>query len=343
MKTPKKLTNVIGIDLGDRKHAVCITDKNGKILKELTVTNRRDHLEELVDEYPSSLIAMEAGTHSPWISRLLASKGAEVLVANARKLRAIYTNDRKCDRLDAQMLAKLARVDPELLSPIRHGSEQSQQDLLAIKLRDTLVRQRVNIISSIRGSLKALGIRFPTPSSVSYARAARKALRERADILPSIDPCLSVLDGLSAQIREFDKIIKEAGRSRHPQAERLQQIGGIGPITSLCFVLYIECPGRFENAARCRCLSRACSQARPIGRDRQATVHQQSGKPLPAVPTRPIRPIHSRPLRARQRHTAAGSQAGGSGRPGGKEEGGSRYSAQTRSSHAHPLANPERL
>ena len=246
MKTKASKT-VIGIDLGDIKHAICVTNKHGKILKEFSLPNRRDCLEEFADEYPKALIAMEVGTHSPWISRLFTAKGAEVIVANARKLRAIYTNERKCDRLDAQMLAKLVRVDPELLAPIRHGSERSQKDLLVIKLRDTLVRQRVNIIGSIRGSLKALGIRLPSPSCPSFAKAARSALREHTEILPTIEPSLSTLDCLSAQIREFDKTIREAGRTRHPQAQALQQIPGVGPITSLCFVLAIEEPGRFRD------------------------------------------------------------------------------------------------
>lgn len=83
---------------------------------------------------------METGTHSPWISRFLLDLGHEVIVANARKLRAIYLNDRKSDEADAQMIARLARVDPKLLSPIQHGSEKYQRDQLLIKLRDTLVR-----------------------------------------------------------------------------------------------------------------------------------------------------------------------------------------------------------
>ena len=63
-------------------------------------------------------IAIETGTHSPWVSRLLESFGHEVLVANARKVRLVYGGDRKSDKLDAQKLARLARFDPRLLSPI---------------------------------------------------------------------------------------------------------------------------------------------------------------------------------------------------------------------------------
>jgi transposase len=247
-KSTSNQQTVIGIDLGDIKHAVCVTDKHGKILQEFSIPNRRDCLEDLAEDYPCSRIAMEVGTHSPWISRLLTAKGAEVFVANARRLRAIYTNPRKCDRLDAQMLAKLVRVDPELLAPIRHRSEEAQQDLLAIKLRDTLVRQRVNIISSIRSSLKALGFRLPSPSTTCFAKAARKFLVEEPQLLSSIAPCLQVLDELSERIREFDRSISKATKDSYPEAGPLQEIGGIGPITALSFVLVIEDPSRFPEA-----------------------------------------------------------------------------------------------
>ena len=69
-----------------------------------------------------------------------------MLVANPRKLRAIYQNDRKSDKLDAQILARLGRLDPNLLHPIQHQSEQTLPDLLQIKLRDNMVRQRIDII-----------------------------------------------------------------------------------------------------------------------------------------------------------------------------------------------------
>ncbi len=244
-KTPK---TVIGIDLGDKKHAVCVLGKGGEILAEFTVPNSRAALSELAGDHPGARVAMEVGGHSPWTSRLLESLGLEVIVANACKLRAIYTNERKCDELDARMLAKLARVDPGLLHPVRHGSEGAQRDLLQVKLRDTLVRQRVNVITSVRHSLKSLGVRLPSPCTSAFAQRARTLLREQhPETLPAIEPCLCVLDELCARIRQLEAAIDEAARVRHPAAAHLQQIPGVGPITSLCFVLSIEDPGRFAN------------------------------------------------------------------------------------------------
>ncbi|MBK1832413.1 transposase, partial [Verrucomicrobiaceae bacterium R5-34] len=179
----KHQKSIVGIDLGDRKHAICAIDQEGKELSEHFIRNRRDDLEQLSRDYPGALIALEVGTHSPWISRLLESLGHKVIVANSRKLRAIYTNERKSDEQDARMLAKLARVDPELLHPVKHGSEQAQQDLVLIKLRDTLVRQRVDIVTSIRFTLKSLGIRLKSPNSAAFANYARKALCEHPEIL----------------------------------------------------------------------------------------------------------------------------------------------------------------
>lgn len=239
---------VIGVDLGDSKHTICVTDKQGIILKEFSFPNSRKHLLQLAADYPKALVALEVGTHSPWISRLLAEAGCEVIVANARKLRAIYQNERKCDKIDAQMLAKLVRVDPSLLHPVQHASEQSQRDSLNLKLRDILVRQRVHIISSVRGVLKSLGLTTTCPSTPTFPAKAREALAEQADILLSVTPALNALDVLSEQIKAYDKAIALAIQERYPTAQLLMSIAGVGPITALSFVLVVEDPSRFEDA-----------------------------------------------------------------------------------------------
>ncbi|MCE2961069.1 MAG: transposase [Akkermansiaceae bacterium] len=166
----------IGLDLGDKKHALCVLNQDGEIVDERMMTNHRESLRRLSQKYPSSRIAMEVGSHSPWISRFFKQLGHDVFVANPRKLRAIYTSDRKSDKNDARMLAKIARIDPQLLYPIEHGAEQSQRDLLQIKLRDNLVRQRVDIISSVRFTLKSLGIALPSPNSACFAKRCRTLL-----------------------------------------------------------------------------------------------------------------------------------------------------------------------
>lgn len=245
MKT-KQYRTIIGVDLGDKKHHVCVTDKDGSILSETTVSNRRGPLTQLAKEHQGSLFALEVGVHSPWVSRLIEENGCTCLVANARKLRAIYQNDRKCDQLDARMLAKLARADPDLLSPIHHGSEQEQLHRLAISFRDSLVRQRVNIISTIRFSLKSLGVRLPGCSTPSFAKKCRQQL-EGSPILSVVETPLKALNELNVQIKELDKQIIKTAAEHYPQTKLLEQVPGIGPVTSLSYVLAIGDPERFKN------------------------------------------------------------------------------------------------
>ena len=149
----------IGLDLGERRHRFCALNGKGEVVEEGTLGNDRVSLGRLSARYRGALVVMEAGGHSPWISRYLEGLGWEVIVSNPRKVRAIYQHERKSDRRDALMLARIGRMDRALLYPIHHGSEEAQQDLLRIKLRDSLVRARVALINSVRFQPQEPGLR----------------------------------------------------------------------------------------------------------------------------------------------------------------------------------------
>jgi len=92
----------IGLDLGDRNSWYCVLDEVGQIQLQQRVRTNVKALQEVFGTMPRSRIALEIGTHSPWISRLLKQWGHEVIVANARKVRLIGESRKKDDRLDAQ-------------------------------------------------------------------------------------------------------------------------------------------------------------------------------------------------------------------------------------------------
>ncbi len=158
----------IGIDLSDRTCVACVMDVLGEVVESEKIKLERSELKALARKYPGSRVIIECGTHSPWASRWLTKHGMEVVVANPRKLRAIWDTDYKTDKRDAELLARVGRVDLKLLSPIQHVSEDSQKQMLSMKLRDSLVRQRVNIISSVRGALKSPGHRVRNPDSARF-------------------------------------------------------------------------------------------------------------------------------------------------------------------------------
>ena len=197
--------------------------------------------------YPGATVAMETGTHSPWVSRLVAALGHPVIVANARKLRAISQSTTKSDTEDARMIARLARVDPKLLSPVRHRTEETQRALVRLKVREALVRSRVNLVNSVRFLLKSLGV-FVS-SSIKAMAFARKV---RAQLAPAdaalVEPLLAAIDALNAQVKTLDVELETLAGDRYPATARLRQIPGVGPITALCFVLTLEDPKHFAHA-----------------------------------------------------------------------------------------------
>lgn len=244
--TANKNQITIGIDLGDRRHAFCVLDDQGQITAEESLPNDRASLEQLSQRYPSAVIAMETGTHSPWISRLFESKGHTVYVANARKVRAISQSLTKTDEQDARMLARLCRADPSLLSPVKHRSEACQRDLVQLKAREALVRARVDLMNSTRFLLKSLGL--PVPSQVkatAFTRKLRPLIDEASTAL--VEPLLQSIDALSARIKTLDETLEALASARYPDTQRLRQVPGVGPITALCYVLTLESPGRFAH------------------------------------------------------------------------------------------------
>ena len=112
------------MDLGDRRHTYCVFDEAGKMAREGTLGNTREQLATMARSYPGATAVMEAGMHSPWVSRCLQELGLQVIVANPRKRRAIYQNEKKSDRRDAMMLARLARMDLTLLHPVNMAARR---------------------------------------------------------------------------------------------------------------------------------------------------------------------------------------------------------------------------
>jgi transposase len=246
MKQQTKSSNItVGLDLGDRRHRFCALDDRGEVVEEGSICNDRDSLTKLARRYHGALGVMEAGAHSPWISRLLEGLGWRVVVSNPRKVRAIYQHERKSDQRDAQMLARIGRMDPALLYPVRHSSEEAQRALLRIKLCDSLVRARVGLINSVRFSLKSLGYTVRNPSSERFHKTVMEEVPEA--LRQMIAPSVQALAELTARIKTLELEINTLAKIKYPQTARLQQIPGVGPITALYFVLKIEDPSRFEN------------------------------------------------------------------------------------------------
>lgn len=244
MDTSNNIT--IGMDLGDKFHIVVVFNSDGNELKIAKVTNTKAGIRKFFKSYRYAQVAMEAGTHSPWISRLLNEMGLTVYVGNPRKLRVIWDSTDKSDARDARILGMVCRIEPRMLHPLKHRSSQAQADLAAIKSRDILVKSRTQLINHVRGLVKANGERLPKCSTESFARKCQPLVPP--ELRFALDTVFQTIFDLNERIKELDRQIEQLSMERYPETQCLRQIPGIGPITALCFVLTIEDPARFAKS-----------------------------------------------------------------------------------------------
>jgi transposase len=245
----QKLT--IGLDLGDRNSWYCVLDEAGQVQLEQRVGTNAKALREVFGAMPRSRVALETGTHSPWISRLLNELGHEVIVAHARKVRLIGESRKKDDRLDARTLARLARIDPELLCPVRHRSAKAQADLTVIRARAALVRARTGLVNTARSLAKSYGERLRGCNIRNLNPEKAESLSP--ELQGALEPLLSTIEELSARIVEYNDRIEALAEVSYPQVELLKQIKGVGTLIALTFLLTLEDPHRFRKSRDVGC------------------------------------------------------------------------------------------
>ena len=245
----QKLT--IGLDLGDRSSWYCVLDKAGNVLEERRVSTTAKAMREGFSRMARSRIALETGTHSPWVSRLLSELGHEVIVAHARNVRLIGESRRKDDRLDAQTLARLARIDPQLLCPVKHRSAKAQADLTLIRARAGLVRARTALVNTAPGLAKSYGERLRSCNVRNMN--PEKAEQLSPELQTALAPLLAGIETLSEQIREYNQRIEALAQQSYPEVALLTQIKGVGTLIALTFLLTLEDAHRFGKSRDVGC------------------------------------------------------------------------------------------
>jgi transposase len=215
------------------------------------VATKPEAMKKTFEKMPASRIAVETGTHSPWVSRLLTGLGHEAIVAHSRNVRLIGESRRKDDRLDAQALARLARIDPQLLSPIQHRSAQAQADLAVIRARYALVRARTALVCSARGLTKSFGERLRGRNPKGFSSATSEALSPQLQM--ALAPLLSALEAITARIREYDAQIEQLAEESYPEVALLKQVKGVGTLIALTYILTLEDPRRFRKSRDAGC------------------------------------------------------------------------------------------
>ena len=236
----------VGVDLGDQWSHYCILGLEGETLAEGQVRTTQQDVAEFFQGLNATRVVVEVGTHSAWVREVICRYGHEVLVANPRLMEGSKRRKRKSDRIDANKLARLGRVDPQSLHPMQHRSPEVRQDLVMLRARDALVAARTDLINATRGLVKSMGTRLPKCSSPSFAQKVEEAVP--AEIREALLPLVRIAAALSDGIQGYDEKIEKLAGEKYGHTAVLRQVKGVGPITSLAYVLTLENPERFVKS-----------------------------------------------------------------------------------------------
>jgi len=236
----------IGLDLSDRTFQFCELNAKGEMVREGQHKLDRPSLRRYLTGRPKARVALETGGHSGWVREMIEAEGHEAVVANARELAAVTGRSHRSDRHDARQLARLARVDCELLHPVRLRNAQQQADLFVIRARAVLVEARGMLINFARGITKTTGQRLPSSTTHRFAERVRAAVPEA--LRPALLPLLKVLDEISRELDGCDEAIEALAQGRYQETRWLSQVPGVGTLTALTFVLTVNDPARFAHS-----------------------------------------------------------------------------------------------
>ena len=236
----------VGVDLGDKWSAYCILGLEGETLIDGQLQTTQADVAEFFQAITSARVVIEVGTHSAWVQEIIAGCGHEVLVANPRLMEGSKRRKRKNDRIDANKLARLGRVDPQSLHPMQHRSREVRQDLVLLRARDALVAARTELINTTRGLVKSVGARLPKCASPSFSKKVQESLP--VEICEALLPLVQLVAALSDSIQGYDEKIEKLGSEKYGHAALLRQVKGVGPITALAYVLTLENPNRFAKS-----------------------------------------------------------------------------------------------
>ena len=236
----------VGVDLGDQWSHYCILGLEGETLGEGQMRTTPQDVAGFFQALNGARVVLEVGTHSAWVREVICGYGHEVLVANPRLMEGSKRRKRKNDRIDANKLARLGRVDPQSLHPMQHRSAEVRQDLVMLRARDALVAARTELINATRGLVKSMGARLPRCSSPSFARKVEEAVP--AEIQEALLPLVRMTAALSDSIQGYDEKIEELASEKYGHTTLLRQVKGVGPITALAYVLTLENPERFVKS-----------------------------------------------------------------------------------------------
>jgi transposase len=239
-------TETIGCDLGDRETVTCAVSAKGKVTHRGEVRTDRESITRWFQSRPKAHVVMEVGTHSAWISGVAKAAGHRVTVINPHQFKLISDSRKKSDMQDAELLARAARADLELLRPVSHRREDTRVDLTLLRTRDLLVRERTKLVNHVRGTLKSFGVKPGKCTPEAFHKRVAPFVPEPLKL--ALEPVLNHLARLDETLKQLDESIEKTAKKHTKAMALLMSVPRVGTLTALAFCLVVENPRRFKKS-----------------------------------------------------------------------------------------------
>jgi len=188
---------------------------------------------------------------------------------------------------------------------MEHRSRELRQDVVVLRARDALVSVRTELINTTRGWVKSM--RLPKCSSPSFLKKVEEMLP--AEVREALLPLVGLAAALSDCIKDYDERIEKLGREKYEHTELLRQVKGVGPLTSLAYVLTLENPDRFAKEPGRRGVRGISAPAGGFRGQPAAIANQQGGRWDAAAAPGRERPVYLGAVRTGHRLTAVWATA----------------------------------
>jgi len=240
-----------GIDLGCKETAMCVIDNNRKVIRELNVRTEEKELAKALKGLKSVSCLVEAAPLAEWLAKHIEKLGYKVDLVSAKKAKhAMASQKKKTDRRDARALAELCRSG--WYEPVHRKSAAARNMRSYLTARKQLVESSAAIAASIRGILRAHGIRLggvgsDEPKFAPSVKAAVAPLDQQ--VRDGILELLRAFELLHAQQRAMYRRLQKETLLEGP-AKLIRTMHGVGAATAAAFVATVDDPHRFADGEK---------------------------------------------------------------------------------------------
>lgn len=237
-----------GLDVSVKTTAICVVDRNGRVLLETTVDSSPDAIAERLREFdqPLERVGLEAGPLSQWIYGGLVDIGLAAICVETRHMHAaLSARINKTDQNDARGIAQMMRVG--LFKAVHVKTPASQHRRLLLTSRKLLQRKIYDIENDLRGSLRNFGLKVGVVGAVKFEDRIRELVADHPVVAAIVGPLLEARAALRVQFTKLHRMLLALVRT-DPICRRLMSAPGVGPIVALTFRTCVDNPARFSRS-----------------------------------------------------------------------------------------------